>query len=566
MDSGPFHISFEGRPVAARVGQSVVAALTGAGVRELRETRSTRNRGMFCGMGVCQDCLVEIDGVPSRRACMEPARPGLSVRRQSAFPDLLAANSESDSLPPPARQAAPDILILGAGVGGLAAAISARKSGAEVLVLDERHVHGGQFYKQTAVGGGPGPLDRQQRAGAKLIDAALQSGAELVPGAEVWGAFDGPVVYARTREGDLVIRPRVLVVATGAYERPRMIPGWDLPGVMTTGAAQTLWRSYRVLPGARVAFAGNGPLNLQVAREVMRGGARVPLIAEAAPPPGRRMTAVARMTMSDPGLTLAGLGMAGWLRAKGAGLRFDTVLTGIEKAAEGLRVHARSSDGRTASLEVDAVCINEGFHPQNEILRLLGAEMNYDDRQGQLVPVRSADLETTVPGVFAIGDCCGLGGAPAAREEGRIAGSAAGERVSGRPVGDLRATRSRLMRHRRFQSALWDLFEAPRQRLEDIDPDALVCRCEEVTASELRAAAEREEMGIGSLKRETRAGMGACQGRYCAHVLAPYLALLQGRPVDERTFFAPRPPVKPVPIEAVLAAEAASDDAEHADA
>ena len=559
-----FTFSLDGRQVAARPGQSLAAALAAAGILGLRETPGGRRRGIFCGMGVCQDCLVEVDGVPNRRACMERARPGLTVRRQQGLPELDPAVSGFVGMAPSAcRTETPGVLVIGAGAGGLSAAIAASEAGADVLVIDERSMAGGQFYKQAAGELGEPPLDRQQRDGARLVERAIRSGARILFGAEVWGAFEGPTVHAAIPEGALVVRPRNLIVATGAYERPRMFPGWDLPGVMTTGAAQVLWRSYRVLPGARVVVAGNGPLNFQVARELMLGGAQVPLVAEAAPPPWKRPGAVARMMASDPRLAAAGAAMLGWLVAHRAMPRFGTRIERVEPAGSRLRVHAVSGAGRTRVVDVDAVCMNHGFHPQNEVLRLLGVEMRYDAGRMQLVPVRSERMETRVSGVFAVGDCCGLGGAPAALVEGRIAGRAAAERLGGGSfsTGDS-ADRQELERHRRFQAALWDVFAAAYQRFEDVDPDALVCRCEEVVAADLRASADREGAGIGTVKRETRAGMGRCQGRYCSHILAPHLARRHGRPMGEREMFAPRPPIRPVAIESVLAAagvDSASD-------
>ncbi|MGI9420286.1 MAG: 2Fe-2S iron-sulfur cluster-binding protein, partial [Geminicoccaceae bacterium] len=264
--------TFDGREIRTRAGLSLAAALTEAGIRTFREGPNEAPRGLFCGMGVCQDCLVEVNGCPNRRACMTKAEAGLTVRTQIAHPRLEA---EAVERPEPVIEA-PDVLVVGGGAGGLSAAIAAAKAGADVLVLDERSVAGGQYYKQR--GDGEAPLDRQQTEGSDLVERARQSGARILDGTEVWGAFEGPVFHATWNGAAVLVRPKTVVVATGAYERPRFVPGWDLPGVMTSGAAQTLWRSYGTLPGRRLAIVGNGPLNLQVADELCAGGAEIVVV------------------------------------------------------------------------------------------------------------------------------------------------------------------------------------------------------------------------------------------------------------------------------------------------
>jgi D-hydroxyproline dehydrogenase subunit alpha len=138
----------------------------------------------------------------------------MAVEKQVALPDFGGATAAT---PTEARVIAPDVLILGGGAGGLEAAIAARAPGASVVVLDERKVGGGQYYKQAA----DAPvLDAQQAEGAALLARARASGAEIVQGAETWGAFDGPLVLADMGGAALIARPKTLIVATGAYERP----------------------------------------------------------------------------------------------------------------------------------------------------------------------------------------------------------------------------------------------------------------------------------------------------------------------------------------------------------
>ncbi len=543
---------FEGRPVSARRGQSLAAALAAAGHRVLRTTPGGRERGLFCGMGVCQDCLVSVDGVANRRACMILASDGIDVRRQVPHPDMGAAGAR------PTRGAlrtiAPDVLVIGGGAGGLSAAIAARRAGASVIVIDERKRLGGQYYKQAS--SGP-PLDPQQAEGAALVEAAVRSGAEILEGAEIWGAFDG-LVFAGTQDGAaFVARPRTAIVAAGAYERPVLVPGWTLPGVMTTGAAQTLWRSDRILPGRRIMVCGSGPLNLQVALELAEGGAEVAMVAERASAPFRRPWAALRMLAAGPRLTAQGIAIYRRLRRRGVPVRDRTELLRVEPAGAGLEAWVRTGNGGETSVEVDSVCMNIGFEPQNELLRLLGAEMHYDAAFGHLRTRRSELMQTSVPGLFAVGDCAGLGGAPAARVEGRIAGHAAAAAAGFGGAADLLAEMRELKRHRFFQACLWRLYDVTPCDVAGLPEATPICRCEDIDLGTLRATMDERPGHAGTLKRSTRAGMGRCQGRYCAPVLARLVAETTGAPLDSRSGFAPRVPVRPTPLAAIQAVQEA---------
>ncbi|MCE0503997.1 2Fe-2S iron-sulfur cluster-binding protein [Roseivivax sp. GX 12232] len=538
--------TFDGQEVSCAPGSSLAAALTEAGVRGFRETEKGKPRGIFCGMGVCQDCLVSVDGRPNQRACMTATAPGMTVAPQPARPALTAPPAVNRS----AHRLTPRVLVVGGGAGGLSAAIAARETGAEVVLLDERKVPGGQYFKQSARPEAA-PLDAQQAEGQALVARARDAGVTILPEVTVWGAFDGPEILAADPGAVYAIRPGALIVATGAYERPAMIPGWTLPGVMTVGAAQTLWRSYGTLPGARVALFGNGPLVAQVALELAEGGAEIPLLGESAPAPWRRPLASLAMMRRDPGLARKGLSMLAGLKRQGIAPRHDLRPTRIEAApAGGLLVHYEQ--GRhSGRITADAVCLNYGFQPQNEILRLLDCAMTYDARFDQLRPERAPDCRTSIAGVYAVGDCCGLGGAPAAALEGRIAGRAA----AGGP-GPSAGEAATLARHRAFQDALWRVYDSPAPPLEEAAPETLVCRCEEVEKAALDAALSDDPHDIGALKRATRIGMGRCQGRYCAPALAGLMARRRGTPMGDLSYFAPRVPIKPVDIATITAAEA----------
>ncbi|WP_353200042.1 FAD-dependent oxidoreductase [Sandarakinorhabdus sp.] len=560
-------ISFEGEPILARAGESVAAALTAHGIRGLRTTRSDADRGLFCGMGVCQDCLVDIDGAPNRRACMTSVAPAMTIRRQRHGHSGTGA---VDPRPPatiddlPVER--PELLVIGAGPGGLSAAIAARKAGVEVLVVDERRLPGGQYFKPVAVQGDDVmPPDAQHREGLALVRQAIDAGVVIRSGVTVWGAFkaaapaaasDGALEFVASAEkaGTMRIVPGAAIIATGAFERAWPVPGWQLPGVMTTGAAQTLWRTARRLPGRRVLIAGNGPLNLQLAAELSGGGAEVVAVIEAAPRPTHDLAAVAAMASASPALVAQGLRYHWQRLRRGVPMLHDHVVHGIAQTADGLRVGLDDKWGFASphKFDTDVLCLGYGFDPSNDLLRALGCRHDHDPVQNRLVPQRDDDGRTSVAGVYALGDCTGLGGARVAMADGVLAGFAAaadlGHAIGPALARERQAAAAAGNRHRRFQQALWQVYRAPPLSISHVTDDTMICRCEEISFGAARAALADGHIQAGSVKRATRIGMGPCQGRYCRPLLEALITDRCGTTPDEFSGFAPRPPVKPVLI------------------
>lgn len=550
---------FEGREIHCRPGISVAAALTEARELGLRVGADGDLRGLFCGMGVCQECRVDIDGSRGVRACMTTVGDSMQVSRGKrgapADPSPACVGVADD---PVALQ--PDVLIIGAGAGGLTAASVAAESGADVVVLDERSIAGGQFYKQPSSSNAVASSlrkDRQIAEGRALIDRARRSGAKIILRSEVWGAFAPNEFAVSDGEGSRLYRPRHAIVATGAYERGLPLPGWTLPGVMTTGAAQVLLRSYGVVAGKRILVAGNGPLNLQVALELSRAGAEVVAVLELAATPGPpTLWHGLRMAWAAPRLTANGLRYLAGLRQSGVPVLYGHGLASVESLDTGLRatIGQVQADGVIAAgtIDTDIVCMGYGFQPNNNLLRCLGCEHGFDEERGHLTTKRSQECETTVAGIYAIGDCCGLHGAPTARDEGILAAVAAlrslGVAVTPATRRQESAARRKLGRHRSFQDALWKVFAAPRFQTELAKPDTPICRCENVRLRQIEEVLAVDDATIATVKRRTRLGMGPCQGRYCAPVVASLIARRHGKLLDEYSLFAPCSPIKPTRI------------------
>jgi len=511
-------------------------------------------------MGVCQECLVEIDGVSNQRACMTKLERPVSIHRQGHLAKASVAADVREPQPAGMAPLEPDLLIVGGGAGGLNAARSAALAGAKAMVVDDRPLPGGQYYKQPlaiAALEQEHASDRQFAGGRALIESAERAGVTMLRGARVWGAFEPLELLIVDGGATRLCRPKRLVVAAGAYERGLPVPGWTLPGVMTTGAAQTLLRSYRVLAGKRILIAGNGPLNVQVALELARAGAEIAAVVElAARPSLGRLPALGAMLATTPALALRGAGYLLELRRRGIPTLYGSVLAEVAESAGALSALVKrwplepNDPGRRFG--ADAVCMGYGFMPSNEILRALGCAHRFDQVRGHLVTERDDDQRTSVPEVYAVGDCAGLGGAPAAEAEGIIAGLAAARSLGLVPDAALRGSearaRSALARHRRFQSGLWRLFLAQRPIGELATPQTMVCRCEELSHGRIKEEMQPGFASVGALKRRTRGGMGRCQGRYCGPVLATLSAETERRALDEAGHWAPRPPIAPISI------------------
>lgn len=539
----PCRFDFEGEAVPVRPGDTIAAALARKGRHVQRIARDGAARGAFCGIGLCHECLVEVDGRPAQRACMTPARDIGSVRRH-----IDGRARQTARLAPPSEGTAPaadrlDIAIVGAGPAGIAAALAASGRGLRVALIDERPAAGGQYFKPPPARGAR--LDRQHRAGNDLRARLAQGDVEHWAGHAVWFAQakdDGVVLGLIGAGRSRLATARALILATGAYERPPMVPGWTLPGVMTIGAAQSLIRSYGVVPGNRIAIASNGPLGLQLAAELVRAGTAPVVLAERARP-------------GHPG-GLPTIACAAWhapaLVADGVRLRAALMGAGVPKLAGWQLARCHGGDrleavdlepvrgGGARRFEVDLACVGEGFLPQAEIARMLGCACRPDARSGFLTPERDEAGASTVPGVWIAGDGGGLGGAQAALAQGTIAGAAAVRRLGGPPV-DTSGAEGRLRRARRFQRRLWALYEAPPRA--DASDETLLCRCEGVTFGTARRAVAEGAADLGALKRLTRLGMGRCQGRYCGGPAA--------RLVGQAELFAPQAPGRPAPVAAL---------------
>ncbi len=552
---------YEGAPFRCRPGVTVAAALTDAGILGLRSAPNGE-RGVFCGMGVCGECTVVIDKRPGQLACMVAVADGMHIQRQplAARPDLSESSDEVAE-----QILAPQLLVIGGGPAGLATAAAAGEAGLRVVLVDERANLGGQYYKQPAATFtiDPARLDHQYVSGRRLIARVRAAGVHVLSGVRVWGAAGPREFYATGARRRWVLRPERLVLATGAYERAVPFPGWTLPGVMTTGAAQSLARSYQVAPGRRILIAGNGPLNVQLAGELTRAGASVVGLVELADLTSpTRLPALLRMMATCPSLVRDGTGYLATLhRAKVPILTRRAVVRaeGVNRVERAVVAQidelGRPIPGSERSFSVDAVCVGLGFMPGNEIARLIGVRYNVDPPTGGYVLERVGAGRTNLKNVWVVGDGSEVRGAKVAESAGELAAADVAATLDRTPAkgGALAAAHRRLRRHERFQGGLWRLYSGPALFAQFAEPETVVCRCESIPLSTIDEHAGGGIASAGAVKRVTRAGMGCCQGRFCGFVVANRVASYTGTAVGPFDGFAPQAPFRPTSVSLLAA-------------
>jgi octopine oxidase subunit A len=448
-----------------------------------------------------------------------------------------------------------DLLIVGAGPAGMAAAIAARRHGLTVLVVDDQPSPGGQIWRavETVAATPRGArLGAVYRSGAERVAAFRACGATYEPGSQLWQIEPGFRAFL-TRAGKArTVAVKAVILATGAQERPVPFPGWTLPGVLTVGAAQILLKTADQVPEKPVWIAGSGPLPLHYVSQLLAAGGKIAGFLDTAPT-GRMRAALPRLPRALSGLGDLAKGLAWTLALKRAGVPVIRHVTELVAAGERkLRtLRYRTEDGREDSVPAEVLLVHEGLVPSIHAPLAIGCAVEWHAIQQCYIPKLDAWGESSQAGVFVAGDGAGIGGAKAAELRGQLAGLKAAVKIGclGEAVAEAEARplRRRLAQALALRPFLDTLF-APRPQVFAPADTTIVCRCEEITAGDIRSRAALGRPGPNQLKAFTRAGMGPCQGRQCGYSVMHLIAAAQQRPVGDVGFYRIRPPLKPVTL------------------
>ena len=459
------------------------------------------------------------------------------------------------------------LVIIGAGPAGLSAATVAAEHGLDVALLDEQKTPGGQIYRamESVPDERATLLGSEYQHGRQLVSQFRGSSVDYFPDTQVWSLQAGSSsnkheIGLLHDDNAEVITANQVLLANGAMERPLPFPGWTLPGVMNAGAGQILFKAHGIVPADGVVLAGSGPLLLLLAWQYLHAGVKIRAILDLTP-----MRNHLRALPYLPRALLAGHYLVKGLRYKNelkqagistlhnvSDLRANAGSQGESQLDSSLKSVSFKHKGKQHTIDTDLLLTHFGVIPQIQLSQATGCKHFWDKSQQCWRPELDTWGNSSIDGILIAGDGGGIGGARTAEHAGRLAAmqilyklGRIGKHECKRLAKDDKKWMAEELHIRPFLEAF---FHIPAKLLRQPADNTMVCRCEEVTAGEIRQAVADGHGDSNQVKFLTRCGMGPCQGRQCAEAVAHIVAAATGNNKPEGGLYRARPPVTPLTL------------------
>ncbi len=452
-----------------------------------------------------------------------------------------------------------NVVIIGAGPAGMSAAATLVKQGIHPVVVDANSKSGGQIYRQQ-----PDNFTRTKKQlygfDAKEATQALKNWVNIedkityLPCHMVWNASGKTLcLYDETNSAYKEIEWDSLIIATGATDRILPFKGWTLPGIYTLGAAQIALKNQGCTIGNDIVIAGNGPLLYLLAWQYVKAGANIKAILDYSSFTDQCKASL--KLIHAPKVMLKGLYYLASLKCTGIKIIHNARLNEAESGSKGeekvtgIKWHTSKSSDEIHHITCDAIAFGYGLRSETQLADVLGCKFSFDPIHHDWLPVLN-EQQTSIPDVYMTGDNSGISGVYSAQFSGKKAANQILNKL-GLPVSDIETKKidQQLNHLKTFSNGLAQAFPFPEQWAQDVSDDTIICRCENITAGDIRAAIKDKHCTeINQLKAHSRSGMGRCQGRVCHIAVRELLACETKNQSANVGRIRSQSPLKPIPI------------------
>lgn len=446
------------------------------------------------------------------------------------------------------------VVIVGAGPAGIRCAETLVSAGIRPIIIDEGQRCGGQIYRQQPDNFGRSKSDLYGTEADKADDVhtsfeAIKDKIEYLPETMVWNIAKEKLftVCGTTQK---MIPYDALIICTGATDRIMPVKGWDLSGIYSLGGAQIALKSQACSIGHEVVFMGTGALLYLVAAQYIKAGATVKAVLDTSSY-FNRIKALPKLLVRPAAL------WNGIVLSKDiikAGVLIKTGIRPVEvEGSKELGVSAvtyKTQFGTEKTVQCDAAAMGYHLRPETQIADLARCQFKFDKKTRQWLLQRDADGRASQPGVYLAGDGSAIMGADAAELSGKLVAMTVLEDLGlSVDLTEKNKLSQKIAKQARFANGLAQAFPWPAWQAKNLTDDTIVCRCEVISAGELRRTVrETGAQEVNRAKAFSRVGMGRCQGRYCGHAAAEIIAAEAEIPVEDVGRIRTQAPIKPLTI------------------
>lgn len=450
-----------------------------------------------------------------------------------------------------------DVIIIGAGPSGVKSALTCSKKGLKVLIIDSNGNSGGQIYRappKSYIKKSKKTLE-ENLIQIKFSEDLKRNNIDTAYNHTVWQVSPGFKIDAFNENGTIQWNTKNLIVATGTYEKIIPFDGWTTPGVIGLAASTILLKAHQTIPGNKIVLAGNGPLLISVAYYILKFGGKVDAIVDTS----SKFEWIKSMIslIFNPKNFIQGISWILKIIFSRVPIYSNSLINKVFKIENGISVEIQNiKNKQIKKLTTEVLAVGHGLTPSTDISRLLKINHTYNDLKGGWIPRLDKYFRSSMQGLYITGDGAGISGAIPAEDKGELAAYALlkDQNIISEKEFTNKTSRiiKRLNRYEIFAKGIAKLNFTPKDLINNISENTILCRCEDITKRDIINAVNNGAKNLNQIKSWTRFGMGPCQGRTCQYSVAKVASEELKCNVKDLGYLTGRTPLRPFPLDKAI--------------